>query len=161
MFLLHSKEYLPQESMNICTPALDATDLMSASGEIDYYRTYIDGIPVHQITYLYLRNYLQNYITTTGRAPPVCQSPQVAYGWFPSYLAASISATSTTGGSTYSTTTLSEISNFNFAQVRELDLPEYEEDEIYSSEAESDRPGSPAYVPWEDRYALGRDESEH
>ena len=51
--------------MNICTAALDATDLMSASGEIDYYRTYIDGIPVHQITYLYLRNYLQNHITTT------------------------------------------------------------------------------------------------
>jgi len=153
MFLLDPEEYLPPESMNICTAALNATDLMSASGEIDYYRTYIDGIPVHQITYLYLRKYLQNYITTTGRVPPVCQSPQGAYAWSPSSPAASISATSTT--------TLSEISNLNFAQVRELDLPEYEEDEIYSSEAESDRPGSPAYVSWEDRYALGRDEFEH
>jgi len=79
MFLLDPEEYLPPESMNICTAALDSTDLMSASREIDYYRTYIDGIPVHQITYLYLRNYLQNYITTTGRVPPVCQSPQGAY----------------------------------------------------------------------------------
>jgi hypothetical protein len=161
MFLLDPEEYLPPESMNICTAALDATDLMSASGEIDYYCTYIDGIPVHQITYLYLQNYLENYITTTGWVPPVCQSPQGAYAWSPSSPAASISATSTTSGSTYSTTTLSEISNLNFAQVCKLDLPEYEEDEIYSSEAESDRPGSPAYVSWEDRYALGRDEFEH
>jgi hypothetical protein len=79
MFLLDPEEYLPPESMNICTAALDATNLMSASGEIDYYGTYIDGILVHQITYLYLRNYLQNYITTTGWIPPMCQSPQGAY----------------------------------------------------------------------------------
>jgi len=139
--------------MNICTAAFDAMDLMSASGEIDYYLTYIDGIPVHQITYLYLPKYLRNYITTTGWVPPVGQSPLGAYVWSPSSPAASISATSTT--------TQSEISNLNFAQVRELDLPEYVEDEIYCSEAESDWPGSPAYVSWEDRYALGRDEFKH
>jgi len=80
MFLLDPEEYLPLESMNICTAALDATDLMSASGEIDYYRTYIDRIPVHHITYLYQRNYLQNYITTTGYLLCVSYHREVMHG---------------------------------------------------------------------------------
>jgi len=46
MFLLDPEEYVPPESMNIYTAAFDATDLMSASGETDYYRTYVNGIPV-------------------------------------------------------------------------------------------------------------------